>query len=288
MTAFLLFHFWMGGLHRVHFYYVGFGLVLLLFHEKTRMFLILALPVFLHNILYDMFRYVPFQWFLPIRIQEPYLWDQWLFGITQGDQVILFHQYLQQFSHTALDILSGLLYHIHGAVVFILVFLLWRLKSKNLAFRFAVAFLFMNLMSFATYLLFPAAAPWYVEAFGFAQPGGPVIGSAAGLAKFDQLFSLHFSENMYSLNPVVFGAVPSMHAGFTMLCWLFARKINKYWSLLFAAYTLAMCYSAMYLGHHYLIDVVWGITYALVAYVFIEKWQSSRVDQGFSYLENFC
>lgn len=284
-ALFLFFHFWMGGLHRIHFIYACLLTTLVLIHYQTRLYFIVAAPIFIHNILYDSFRYIPFDWFLPIRIAEPYQLDQWLFGVKWGDQVLLFHEYLQQFSNGFLYVFSGLLYHVHEAMIFIFIFLLWKIRSLDLAFRFSITFLFMNLLAFATYLFYPASAPWYVEQYGFLQPDGPVFGSAAGLAKFDQLLSIQVSQNLYQLNPVVFGAIPSMHAGFAALIWLFANQVGPILRWFFALYFFGMCFAALYLGHHYLIDLVIGVLYALIAYFIVEKTQRERVQRLLYYLE---
>jgi inositol phosphorylceramide synthase catalytic subunit len=286
-TVFIFFHYWMGGLHPIHLIYTCLLLALVLIHYQTRLFFIAAIPIFIHNILYDSFRYIPFHWLLPIHIAEPYQLDQWLFGVPVGDKVLLFHQFLQQYYNGFLYVMAGLFYHIHEAMVFVFIFLLWKVKSLDLAFRFSITFLVMNLLSFATYLFYPAAAPWYVEQHGFIQPLAPIFGSAAGLTKFDHLLSIHFSEGLYQLNPVVFGAIPSMHAGFAALIWLFANQVGPILRWFFACYFFGMCFSALYLGHHYMVDLVIGVLYALIAYFIMEKIQRGRVQRLLYQLEGW-
>ena len=285
-ALFLCFHFWMGGLHPIHFIYACLLLALVLAHYQTRLYFIVAAPIFIHNILYDSFRYIPFHWLLPIHIAEPYHLDQRLFGVRVGDKVLLFHQFLQQYYNQFLYVFAGLFYHIHEAMVFVFIFLLWKIRSLDLAFRFSMAFLVMNLLSIATYFFYPASAPWYVDQHGFIQPLAPIFGSAAGLANFDRILSIHFSEGLYQLNPVVFGAIPSMHAGFAALIWLYANQVGPILRWFFAFYFFGMCFSALYLGHHYMVDLVIGVLYALVAYLIIEKTQKARVQGLFYRLEN--
>jgi hypothetical protein len=267
---FCLFHYWMGGFNAAHVLYMALWVLLYLLMPKTRIFFILILPIFLHNILYDAFRYIPFSWLQPIHVQEPYALDARLFGIKAQGHFYLFHEYLLQWAHPALDFFAGIVYHLLDPMVFILVLLLWWLGGRDLAARYSSAFLLMNLFAFATYLFYPAAAPWYVEKYGFVPPVAPVLGDAAGLSQFDKLIGADLSQDFYGLCPVVFGAIPSMHAGFTMLGWLYARKLGKAWTLGYGFFALGMWWAALYLQHHYLIDVLLGILYAVVAYALIE------------------
>ena len=56
----------------------------------------------------------------------------------------------------------------------------------------AAAFLVMNIFADLTYVLYPAAAPWYVAKVGFVQPLGPIPGDPAGLIRFENSLVLEF------------------------------------------------------------------------------------------------
>lgn len=258
-------------LKKERFLFSGAVLSLYFIHRQARIFVILALPMLLQAMIFDTFRYVPFSWYLPIHVSEPYHLDQMLFGVHLNSQVLLLNEYFLKFSHPILDFISGVLYHALDPITYILILVFWRLKSADLAQRYSSAFLLMNFFAFATYLFYPAAAPWYVAKYGFLQPLSPVFGDPAGLAKFDQLIGSGFSNQLYQSSPVVFGAIPSMHAGFTMLGLLYCFHLNKKVVLPIAVYTVCMWASALYLQHHYMIDVVIGIGYAIIAYFLIEK-----------------
>jgi len=287
LAAFCLFHYRMGALTWNHLFFSLVILVLFLAHRQSRQFLLLASPLILKDALYDSLRYVPFDWLTPIHIGDLYQLEQSLFGITCEGTPMLIHECLALKSHPFLDAVCGFSYHLLNPVVFLIFVILWRSRGEEMTGRYAVAFLVMNLMAFATYLLYPAAAPWYVTQYGFTQPVGPVMGHAAGLIQFDHLVGSDFSARLYSLNPVVFGAVPSMHAGFTMLGSLYAFRIGRPFGYCTAFYTLFMWYSALYLQHHYLIDIVWGVGYALITYALIEMWLKAPVSRVFQRLSLF-
>ena len=60
-------------------------------------------------------------------------------------------------------------------------------------------------------------------------------------------------------------AVPSLHAGYTMLICLFLwPRLNRRWRPLLVAYPIGMALSLIYLGEHYLIDILLGWAYAAV------------------------
>lgn len=269
--GFLGFHYLMGTLHYPH---LLFGLtVILLFglHSNTRLFILLMLPILLQNVFFDAFRLVPFHWYLPIHIEELYKFDQTFFSIAFNGKTYLPHEFFNLFQHPYLDFVSGLLYNALDPIVVIMVIVLWVKRGELSAARYALAFLLMNFFAFTTYFFYPAAAPWYVAKYGFVQPLGPIPGDPAGLARFDQMLGLGVSNEFYSMSPVVFGALPSMHAGFMMLVWLYSLKLSKKWYISLGLAALGMWVSALYLQHHYLVDVLLGIVYALVAWAILEK-----------------
>ncbi|MBF0491882.1 MAG: phosphatase PAP2 family protein [Deltaproteobacteria bacterium] len=270
-VIFLAVNFIMGNLHYPHVLFSSAIFILFALHPNTRLFLVLAIPILLQNVIFDSFRFVPFHWYLPIHVREPYLFDQYFFSIFYQGRTYLPHEFLMHFQRPLLDLISGALYNVLDPVVVLLVVLFWKMKDEYFAARYTSAFLLMNFFAFATYLFYPAAAPWYVSKYGFISPLMPVPGSPAGLARFDQLLGLGVSKEFYSMSPVVFGALPSMHAGFTMLGFLYSLKLGKRWSIPIGIYSLGMWLSALYLEHHYVIDILLGIFYALIAYILMEK-----------------
>ena len=69
----------------------------------------------------------------------------------------------------------------------------------------------------------------------------------------------------------MFAAFPSMHSALPFLISLFAIKIWKKKALPVLIFPVGVWFSAVYLGEHYVVDVLGGIVYAVAAFVAVEK-----------------
>ena len=57
-----------------------------------------------------------------------------------------------------------------------------------------------------------------------------------------------------------------------MLCWLYVRRSELLrWHLPFFLFWALMAFAAVFLGHHYVIDVSLGTIYAVLAYAAAEE-----------------
>jgi membrane-associated phospholipid phosphatase len=146
---------------------------------------------------------------------------------------------------------------------------------------FARCFLVVNVMGFITYLVYPAAPPWYVAAHGFGTAEAGTMPSPAGAERFDALFGTHFFDRMYGHSIDVYGAIPSLHVAYPLLAFLLALRTHELrWVRVPAgAFSLLMCFSAVYLQHHYVIDVLFGTTYAVITLLLVSAWERRRVVQ---------
>ena len=67
-------------------------------------------------------------------------------------------------------------------------------------------------------------------------------------------------------------AVPSLHAGYPLLMALFVGEKAPRLAPVLAVYVLAVWMAIVYLGEHYVFDVVTGAIYAVVAYLLVIYW----------------
>ena len=67
-------------------------------------------------------------------------------------------------------------------------------------------------------------------------------------------------------------AVPSLHAAYTLLITLFLWRLSRRARPLLALYPLAMAFALVYTAEHYVVDILLGWAYTLVA-----VWVVSRV-----------
>ena len=64
--------------------------------------------------------------------------------------------------------------------------------------------------------------------------------------------------NFYKRSANVFGAMPSLHVAYPMSTFLALRGMGKRWTVPVLVFSLVVGFAAVYLQHHYLIDVIAG------------------------------
>ncbi len=76
--------------------------------------------------------------------------------------------------------------------------------------------------------------------------------------------------NLFAANKVA--AIPSLHAAYPVMIFLFSLFLKRKWLItLTGIYMLSVWYAVVYLGEHYLIDVIIGALYALVSFAIIYR-----------------
>jgi membrane-associated phospholipid phosphatase len=132
--------------------------------------------------------------------------------------------------------------------------------------RFLWAFALANVMSYALWLLVPAAPPWYVRTHGCAIDLHALPSEGAALARVDAVLGVSYFHAFYSRASSVFGAMPSMHCAYPTLGLLTAwHKASWRTRPLHLFYVFWMAGAAVYLDHHWLLDVLGGWLVAIVA-----------------------
>jgi len=169
------------------------------------------------------------------------------------------------------DVFSWAVYLTHYFMVFIAAAYLWRVSHfRFLEFRAMV--LTLSIAAFLTYALVPAAPPWMASDSLMIGPVSRVTGSvwtelgvSPAAAIWDKGNSLY--------NPVA--ALPSLHAAFPMLLCLFFWRSGRIARVLGVGHVLAMGWTLVYGGEHYVFDVLLGWIYALGVF-FGVRWVRAR------------
>ncbi len=144
-----------------------------------------------------------------------------------------------------------------------------RARMRHFLWSFAAA----NFLSFGLWLTVPAAPPWYLRSHGCGIDIAAVPSEAAALARVDALLGMDYFHAFYSRASSVFGAIPSMHAAYPMLGLLTAWKhIGWRTRPLHLAYVAWMACAALYLDHHWILDVLAGWAVAGVAVAVTAQW----------------
>ena len=245
------------------------------YNLNTRRFLRVFWPFIATGALYDSLRY----YLGPttagrIHVAGPYLLDRAWFGTGTHtlNEVFAIHHWV------VADLAAGFAYLIYVAEYLALAMLVYFAGNVTRARSFARGFLLVNAMGFLTYVLYPAAPPWYVAAHGL----GPALISSApspgAAARFDALLGTRVFDDMYHHSIDVFGAIPSLHAAYPLMAAVLAFRTRELgWTRWPAAgYAALMCFSAVYLQHHYVIDVLLGLGYGAVAVTAVLAWERRR------------
>jgi membrane-associated phospholipid phosphatase len=219
---------------------------------RSKQFLIDVSPYVLVGLGYDAVRYLLKATLTPERVITCGLRDleRWMWSTDSGATL---QDLSQAHPVPALDLLFAFPY---AAFVYIAllyaVYLFWadRPRMRWFLWSFAIA----NYVSFALWVLVPAAAPWYVRAHGCVVDLS-VSANPAGLARVDEMLGIDYFRAFYSRASQVFGALPSMHCAYPMLGLITAWRAAG-WATrpLHVAYVLLMFGASVYLDHHWLID----------------------------------
>ena len=240
--------------------------------DRTRDFFVRTLPYTIYGIVYD-FTHItePLVQKLHVHVAEPYRFELAHFAVATAAGRMTLNQYFALHHWLIVDFFTGTAYlvFIYWAIGFGF-YLVWTGRSgerRALATGFGLAFLAMNLVGFATYYIYPAAPPWYVTSFGLGPANFAAQPSPAAAIRWDQLTGLHYFQSFYAKSADIFGAMPSLHCAQPLLVFLYGRHLRKPWlNWVQGPYYLLVCFSAIYLQHHYVLDVLAGSAFALTAY----------------------
>ena len=230
------------------------------------MYVLLAWSGFLGwTLLYDAMSIMPNYEVNNVHIKDLYDLEVKFFGIYESGVKVSLCEWIVPRYNSFLSFILGFSYLLWmPAPMAFGIFLIFRNRSA-ISF-YASAYFLTNVIGVLFYYLIPAAPPWYFLHHG-AEVDLLVPGSAAGLAEFDKIIGIPIFQGIYSNNSNIFGAIPSLHAAYPLLCLLVARKIGqKGWVIFFGLMSLGTWIAAVYTQHHYVIDVICGIVCALVAY----------------------
>jgi membrane-associated phospholipid phosphatase len=194
------------------------------------------------------------------HVQEPINADLNLFGYLPT--VVLQQFYRSSF----LDYLGAFFYSLHFIAPVVFAFVLWRYSPKNFR-KYTLAFAIGAYSALVTFLVYPVAPPWIGvnDLYG----AGTVVRI---LFRVDSNMGIPFFRTIYDyISSDAYAAFPSLHAMFPWLISLYALKIKKTKALPILILPAGVWFSAVYLGEHYVVDIIGGVIYATCAFLLVEK-----------------
>ncbi|MDB5249888.1 MAG: phosphoesterase, PA-phosphatase related [Segetibacter sp.] len=221
-------------------------------------------------ILFDSMKAFPNYLYNTVHIESLYNAEKYLFGINTGNVVLTPNEFWQRHTYTFLDIISGIFYLCWVPVPLIFATYLFFTNRRKQFMYFSLTFLFVNIIGFIGYYIYPAAPPWYVQQYGF-QFEAHTPGNTAGLHRFDAFFNAGIFHALYAKSSNVFAAMPSLHSAYPVITLYYGLKNRLGWvNIIFAIVMIGIWFAAIYSGHHYVLDVLAGIACAFIG-IFIFK-----------------
>jgi membrane-associated phospholipid phosphatase len=170
------------------------------------------------------------------------------------------------------------LYMTHFFMALVIAGYLWRFSYPRFR-EFRTKIVILSTLGFGTYVLFPAAPPWYL-ADHLSQL--PWIQRTV-FQTWGQL-GLHTARSLVD-GPIAgndlgnqLAAVPSMHAAISLfVACFFWRRAALWLRVILVIYVLGMAFTLVYSGEHYVFDIVvgWGYTVlVLVGAKLLARWRS--------------
>jgi hypothetical protein len=171
---------------------------------------------------------------------------------------------------------SGALQFVYWSHLFAapLIFLAWWVRGerepavRKRFHRFVRALTILNFSGVALYLLYPAAPPWWVSAYGFRSPTPELLQTLNPAAGMDGALL----QRTIATAPNKFAAIPSLHGAYYVLFALVAAREGLFgWTTFFFVYGAAMWCATVVLNQHYVIDLLAGAATAAAAFAVSRK-----------------
>jgi len=223
-------------------------------------------------VVYDVSRGIADGLGMPLHVSDVAAADRDLFGGTVPT-VWLQQHFLDPGSPHWYDALATLIYTSHFIATPVVAAVFW-LRSRDVWKGFISRVIVLSLAGLVTYVLFPAAPPWYAAREGVIEP--VIRASSRGWLWLHVNHAGNLlSEGQAASNPVA--AMPSLHTAFATLIALYVgSRLRSRWRLLLALYPLAMGLALVYLGEHYVVDLAAGVVYAVGVHFAMNAWTRRR------------
>lgn len=219
--------------------------------------------------------------------------DSALFGVVP---TVWLQEHLRQPTAPWWEVITSVIYMSYFVVPYVLAAVLW-LRDRSAWRRFAICFVATTFLALVGYTVLPAAPPWAAArctaaevADGPREPPCMTIPDAAGSggilgpihpaddpgttsverisARGWDYLHIEVASNLVEVGQGksnLVAAIPSLHAGLTMLLALFMwPRVKALGRTLFVGYAVIMAFTLVYTGEHYVLDIVLGWVLAAI------------------------
>lgn len=163
------------------------------------------------------------------------------------------------FMSESLTLVSSILYGLHFVIIAIASVSLWFL-NRRLFKGYTLSMGIVSYMALFTFIVIPTAPPWLAgDGINLVSQG--TVNSA--LLPIENFFMLFESDK--------FAAFPSLHVAYIILFVFYFIRLGKYFSYVACPIAAGVIFSVIYLGQHYVTDVLGGVAYCAASYLITEK-----------------
>jgi membrane-associated phospholipid phosphatase len=157
------------------------------------------------------------------------------------------------------DRLGAFFYSLHFIAPTAFGFVLWKYSNRSFQ-SYTLALAVGTYGALLTFLFYPTAPPWYG------------VNATRILFSVDKSLGIPFYRTLVDyIQSDPFAAFPSLHAMYPWVISLYAFKIKKTKALSVLLLPLGVWFSAVYLGEHYVVDIIGGILYGSCAFLLAER-----------------
>ena len=175
------------------------------------------------------------------------------------------------FASSATTLVSTMFYGLHVFLVLIAFVLFW-FKDRTVYRGYTYSLVMTSYLALFTFIVMPTAPPWFA-------------GTAQNLLKTgDSMLPTAFQGLQTALlsgESDIFAAFPSLHAAYATLFTIFMFKLGRKYGIASLPIAIGVYFSIIYLGQHYLVDLLGGIAYAgISAYVVVRllaRWDGEKL-----------
>jgi membrane-associated phospholipid phosphatase len=156
---------------------------------------------------------------------------------------------------------STIFYGLHVFLIIIAIGLFW-FKDRIVYRGYLYSMVITSYLALLTFILLPSAPPYYVGAAkNLLVTGDKMLPSALQSVQ----------SALLSGESDVFAAFPSLHAAYATLFSVFMFKLGRKYGLVSLPIAFGVYFSIVYLGQHYLVDLLAGVAYAMLSVFVVEQ-----------------
>ena len=248
---------------------VVFG-ILISGKDRARQFLIDWVPLLLFWVVYDLLRAIALDLLFRVQLHTPYNFDIFFFGWMFGGKVPahwLTDWYKAHDGETLPLVIftyCSFVYTVHFMIFPLYMLIQWINRRREIFYIFSISFALLHLATVITYIVYPAAPPWYIYDYKFAAP-------TAEYAKLIANVPHGLLQSLWRVSPNYFAAVPSLHGAYPTMLLLLLRKKSRLVIGILVFYLASTWFATLFLNHHFIFDLLVGAAYALGCVLLTEK-----------------